>query len=55
MFWSAFIALQHLFMFKYHVKVKFLIPIHKKKYLTLACLLKVQFIFQDIVELVYGP
>ena len=34
MFWSTFIALQHQFMFKYHVDhvkyVKLLIPIRKK-------------------------
>ena len=35
MFWQTFIALKHLFMFKYHVDqdkyVKILIPIHQKE------------------------
>ena len=43
MFWSTFIALQHLLTFKYHVDkkkhVKFLFPIHQTKIIKhwLAC------------------
>ena len=44
-----FIALQHLFLFKYHIDkeiyVKFLIQIHQKNYVTFACLFKGYFIF----------